>query len=265
MLKTDEGLDIQVTLLNLLYICDKIAQVANKVEERGKLSEERSTRQYVNIFMNGKNYEVPNDLTITTAMEYVGFRFIRGSGCRQGMCGACATLYRMRDSHKLRSALACQEVVSDGMQILMLPFSPAKKAIYDLSEVRPSENVLLEFYPEIARCLSCNTCTKACPQDLEVMQFVQAALRGEIGEISELSFECIECGLCAIRCPTEIVPYYVALLARRIYGRHVVGLSWRVEKRHREIEEGMFDDELEKISKMDIKELRELYSKRDFI
>ena len=97
------------------------------------------------------------------------------------------------------------------------------------------------------------------------MQFVQASLRGDFDEVTKLSFECIECGLCALRCPAEIVPYYVARLARRIYGRHVTGLSDRVEKRRKEIEEGIFDDELEKISKMDVQELRKLYNERDFI
>lgn len=229
------------------------------------MNEESSIEKNVSIFVNGKKYNVPSDLTIIDAMDHLGFRLIRGSGCRQGMCGACVTLYRMRDNYKLRSALACQELVKDGMQILMIPFFPAKKAIYDFKDVGPSDNVLVEFYPEIARCLSCNTCTKVCPQDLEVMQFVQASLRGDFDEVTKLSFECIECGLCALRCPAEIVPYYVARLARRIYGRHVTGLSDRVEKRRKEIEEGIFDDELEKISKMDVQELRKLYNERDFI
>ncbi|MFQ6077094.1 MAG: 4Fe-4S dicluster domain-containing protein [Candidatus Bathyarchaeia archaeon] len=226
---------------------------------------EESPIRHVNIFLNGKRYEVPFDLTIMDAIEYAGFRFIRGSGCRQGMCGACATFYRVSGDYRLRVALACQELVRDGMQVFIVPYSPAKKTIYNFKEVRPSEEVLVEFYPEIARCVGCNTCTKACPQDLEVMEYVQAAIRGDFERVAELSFECIECGLCAIRCPAEIVPYYVARLARRIYAKYIVGLSERVEKRRKEIEEGMFDEELEKMSKMDVHKLRELYSKRDFI
>jgi Fe-S oxidoreductase len=229
------------------------------------MSGEIPTETFIKISVNGKKYQVPSDLTIMDAMEYVGLKFIRGSGCRQGMCGACATLYRIRDDYKLRTALACQELVKDKMEVMMLPHSPANKASYNFEEVKPSENVLLEFYPEISRCLSCNTCSKACPQDLEVMQFVQAALRGDFKEVSELSFECIECGLCAIRCPADITPYYVARLARRIYGRHIVGLSGRVERRRREIENGVFNDELEEISNSDIQKIREIYRKRDFL
>lgn len=228
------------------------------------MSEESSIKSQVIIFVNGKKYKVFNDMTIMDAMEHVGFRFIRGSGCRQGMCGACATLFRTRDNYKLRTALACQELVEDGMQISMMTYSPAKKAIYDLEKIKISENVLLEFYPELARCLSCNTCTKACPQDLEVMQFVQAAIKGDVEEVSKLSFDCIECGLCAVRCPAEIVPYFVARLARRVYGRYLVGLADLLEKRQKEIDEGLFDDDLEKISKMELQKIRDIYSKRDF-
>jgi len=229
------------------------------------MSGENTVEQHVSIYVNGKKYDVPADSTILDAMEYAGFRFIRGSGCRQGMCGACATLYRMQDDYKLRGALACQEIVKDGMLVLMIPYSPASKAIYDFNEVEASKNVLVHFYPEITRCISCNTCTKLCPQELEVMQFIQAALRGDLKEVSELSFECIECGLCAIRCPAEIVPYFAARLARRLYGRHIMGPSERVERRCREIREGKFDPEIEKISKTDIQKIRELYSERDFI
>lgn len=227
--------------------------------------EQGSAEPCVSIILNGKQYLVPSDLTIVDAMEYAGFRFIRGLGCRQGMCGACATLYRMRDSYKLYAALACQELVRDGMQILMVPYSPVKKSVYDIDQLSPSENVLIEYFPEIARCLSCNTCTKACPQELEVMQFVQASIKGDFEEISRLSFDCIECGLCAVRCPAEIVPYFVARLARRIYGRYIVGLSGLVERRRREIEDGAFDDELDEISKMEPQKIREVYSKRDFV
>jgi len=131
----------------------------------------------VRIYVMGREYKVPAGLTIMKAIEYAGYRFIRGSGCRGGFCGVCSTVYRMKGDYKLRTALACQEVVEDGMYLVQLPFIPADKPIYNLEELTPSVNVLLEHYPEIAKCVSCNTCTKACPQELEVMDYVQAALR----------------------------------------------------------------------------------------
>ena len=50
----------------------------------------------VNIFLFGKKYAVPEELTIMKAMEYCGYQLVRGCGCRNGFCGACATIYRIK-------------------------------------------------------------------------------------------------------------------------------------------------------------------------
>ena len=235
----------------------------NMAETKQEEKEEQKEGETVRIYIMGREYKVPAGLTIMKAMEYAGYRFIRGCGCRGGFCGACATVYRKKGDYKLRMDLACQKVVEDGMYLVQLPFTPAEKAIYNLSELQPTTNVLLEYYPEIAKCVSCNTCTKACPQDLEVMDFVQAAIRGDIEQVAKLSFDCIMCGLCAMRCPAEIVPYNVALLARRLYGRNMLPRAKHVEERIKEIEEGKFDKEMERFVKMSLEELKEEYRKRE--
>ena len=216
----------------------------------------------VRIYVMGKKYEVPEGLTIMKAMEYIGYKFIRGAGCRGGFCGACATIYRMEGDYRLQVALACQELVRDGMYLTMIPFAPAKKKTYDIRKLRPTPNVFLQLYPEIARCLSCNTCTRACPQDIPVMDYVQAALRGDIKEAAELSFDCIACGLCAVRCPAGIVPYYVGLLARRLYGKYMLPKSEELKRRVEEIRSGVFDAELDKLVRMNVDELKRLYEMR---
>ena len=48
----------------------------------------------VTVFLFGKKYEVPDSLTIMEAMEYSGYQLVRGCGCRNGFCGACATSFR---------------------------------------------------------------------------------------------------------------------------------------------------------------------------
>ena len=64
--------------------------------------------QTVTIFLFGKKYEVPSDLTIMRAMEYAGYQLVRGCGCRNGFCGACATIYRIKGDRELKVCLACK-------------------------------------------------------------------------------------------------------------------------------------------------------------
>jgi ferredoxin len=237
-----------------------MAEAAN-VKKEVKVNE--SADDLITIYIMGKRYEVPNNLTIMKAMEYAGYRFIRGCGCRGGFCGACGTVYRTKDDYKLKAGLACQTVVEDGMYLTQIPFFPANKAIYDLEELKPTAEQVIKLYPEIFRCVSCNTCTKICPQDIEVMNYVNAALRGDISKTADLSFDCIMCGLCAARCPSEIVQYNVGILCRRLYGRHVAPPARHLEDRVAEVDEGKFDSALDDLIKADEKKLRKLYNERD--
>lgn len=211
----------------------------------------------------GREYSVPAGLTILKAMEYAGYRIIHGVGCRGGFCGACATVFRIKGDYKLRMALACQETAEEGMYITQIPFSPAEKPIYNIEALKPSVNTILQYYPEIAKCVSCNTCTKACPQDLEVMNYVQAALRGDFREVTSLSFDCIMCGLCSLRCPAEIVPYNIATLARRLYSKYILLRAKHLDERIKEIDSGTFINEILKLMQSRSSELIEMYEKRE--
>ncbi|MFX0163366.1 MAG: 2Fe-2S iron-sulfur cluster binding domain-containing protein, partial [Candidatus Hodarchaeota archaeon] len=79
---------------------------------------------WVRVFIMGREYKVPQGLTIMKAMEYAGYQFIRGAGCRGGFCGACGTVYRLENDYKLKFGLACQTTVEDGMYLAVLPFTP---------------------------------------------------------------------------------------------------------------------------------------------
>ncbi len=220
------------------------------------------TYEKVKIIVANTEFEVPSNLTIMKAFEYLGWRLDRGVGCRGGFCGACSTIYRLKGDHKLYTGLACATKVEDGMIVAQIPISPANKKLYDIESLKAVPNTMLEFYPEIARCISCNTCTKACPMDIEVMDYVQAALRGDIALAATLSFDCIMCGLCATRCPAEITQFNVGVLARRLYGRYIQPEYKQMTKRVKEIEKGKYDAELEKLMKTDKKGLAKLYAER---
>lgn len=221
--------------------------------------------EMVEIFVMGKKYRVTKGLTIMTALEYAGYKFTRGCGCRGGFCGACSTVYRTEDEYKLKMDLACQTSVEDGMYLVQLPFVPAVRDEYDIKEVDPEEhdNILLDHYPEIARCVSCNVCTKSCPQDIEVMDAVQAALREDIERCADLSFDCIQCGLCSMRCPADIKHYHLFQMARRTNGRYNQPDSDNLANRLEEIEEGVYEEEMHEMVAMNEEELRKRYEERD--
>jgi ferredoxin len=215
------------------------------------------------IYILSRKYYVPEGSTIITAMEYAGFKLKKGVGCREGFCGACASIYRLPNDYKLHGGLGCQTVVQEDMQIVQIPYVPAPKAIYDLEELEPDSNIFLKYYPEVYRCLSCNTCTKVCPQDLQVMDYVQAAVRGDIEKIAELSFDCLSCGLCAARCPAEITQFNVALLGRRVYGKYLSKKGKFVEKRLKEIEEGKYEEGYKELMALSKEDLKKRYFERD--
>jgi heterodisulfide reductase subunit C len=226
--------------------------------------EDKDVKNWVTIYIMGRAYKVPADLTILTAIEYAGYKFIRGCGCRQGFCGACATVYRKKGDYKLQTGMACQTRVEDEMYLVQIPFTPAEKAAYDVNKEKYNVNVFFKYYPEVARCVSCNTCTKSCPQDLEVMDYVQAAIKGDFKALADESFDCIQCGLCAMRCPSEIVQYNVAQLGRRMFGRYGSGFEPdHLLKRIKDIEEGKFNKDMDEITSLGRKELETLYAERE--
>ncbi|MBR1822268.1 MAG: (2Fe-2S)-binding protein [Clostridia bacterium] len=217
----------------------------------------------VNVFLYGKKYEVPSDLTIMEAMEYAGYKLVRGVGCRNGFCGACATVYRVKGDRELHAALACSTKVEDGMYVATLPFFPLIKEVYDINAVRPDEQIMMQLYPEIYSCVGCNACTKACSQQLNVMQYIAHAQRGEYDKCAELSFDCVMCGICSSRCPAGISHPQVAMLARRLNGKYIAPEAKHLTERVREIQDGLCSEAMEAIMAKPIEELKELYNHRD--
>mgnify|MGYP000630868465 CR=1 FL=1 len=209
--------------------------------------EKRPKLKMVKIYIMGREYLVPEGLTILKALEYAGYRMIRGVGCRAGFCGACSTVYRIKGDYRLYTALACQTTVQDGMYLVQLPFTPAEKPRYDIEKLSPDFATIVQFFPEVTRCVQCNTCTKVCPQEIQVMDAIQAILRGDIATAANLTFDCIACGICSMRCPAEIVHYNVFQLVRRLYGKYLTKKPKHLEERLKEIEQGKFREELDKL------------------
>ena len=215
------------------------------------------------IYIFGKKYDVPAELTIMNAMEYAGYQLKRGCGCRNGFCGACATIYRIQGSNELYTGLACSTKVENGMYIATLPFFPLVKQVYDINKIKPEQSVMMQLYPEIYSCVGCNACTRACPQELNTMQYIAYAQRGDFAKCAELSFDCVMCGCCSSRCPAGISHPQVAELARRINGKYLQPQSQHLLDRVAEIDKGKCEAAIQKMMKLPLDKIKELYNTRD--
>jgi succinate dehydrogenase/fumarate reductase-like Fe-S protein len=219
--------------------------------------------EIIPIYVMGKEYRVPETLTIMKALEYAGFKYIRGCGCRGGICGACATVYRKPGDYKIYTGLACQTVVEPGMYLTQLPFYPANRAIYDFAELTGKPEEIFELYPEMFRCVACNACTKVCPMDVEVMDYIAALKRGDIAAAAQMSFDCIQCGLCASRCMGELPQYHIGQLARRLNGAYITPRAEHLKTAVANIEAGRYNDVLNELESMDEEQLRKIYQQRE--
>ncbi|MFZ2447066.1 MAG: 4Fe-4S dicluster domain-containing protein [Syntrophobacteraceae bacterium] len=215
------------------------------------------------IYVMGKRYEVPETLTIMKAMEFAGFKFLRGAGCRGGVCGACPTVYRREGDYKLYFGLACQTVVEPNMYLAQIPFYPANRAVFDIEQIEPVAEAVHALYPELFRCVACNNCTKACPMHVEVLDYISAIKQGDIARAAKLSFDCIQCGMCASRCMGELPQYHIAQLVRRLYGKYIQPRAEHLQQRVEQIDSGRYDKALEDLQKMSHAELEKIYKERE--
>ena len=149
------------------------------------------------------------------------------------------------------------------MFVATLPFFPLVKQVYDIEKIKPTEQIMMQLYPEIYSCIGCNACTKACPQHLNVMQYIAYAQRGEYEKCAEESFDCVMCGICSSRCPAGISHPQVAELSRRLYGKYIAQKCEHLEKRVAEINAGDFDKLMEDLMNKPISEMKELYNHRE--
>ncbi|MDL2226063.1 4Fe-4S dicluster domain-containing protein [Deltaproteobacteria bacterium OttesenSCG-928-M10] len=217
------------------------------------------------IYYLGQRYDVPAGLTIMTALEWLGFVYTHGCGCRGGACGACATMYRVGGDYKLHGGLACQTMAVPGMTLVQIPYFPRPVTKYSIDEkITDPSQVLLSLFPAIQKCVGCGACARACPQNLRPIDYVAAALRGQWQEAADLSFDCLMCGLCAARCTGELVPHSIAMFVRRYYAKLVRIKPKYLVDRSNEIKSGKFAPGMKQMAETSIEELRRLYDARNF-
>jgi len=99
--------------------------------------------------------------------------------------------------------------------------------------------------------------------EIEVMDYIAAAMRGDITRLAELSFDCVMCGLCTARCPAEICQYNIAILGRRLYGKYIAPRAEHLASMVKEIEKGRYEQMLRELMDRDEETLKKLYIDRE--
>ncbi|WP_420906083.1 4Fe-4S dicluster domain-containing protein [Candidatus Magnetaquiglobus chichijimensis] len=210
--------------------------------------------------------QVPSGKTILSALEAVGIGPVRGVGCRGGVCGACAVLFRVpSQTHAMSAGLMCQQTVLDGMEILPLPHVPVKKQPHrlELPEDETPAHHVLRLYPEVNHCVMCGECVRMCPMDLDVMGYVGMIKRGDLKSAARESFTCIQCQLCVIRCPASISQPNAALAARRWLGAHQEPRAEHLTRMVEKVDSGRFTAIFRWMRRMDPMEFQALYLRRE--
>ncbi len=176
-------------------------------------------QEYVAVTINGQQISAGATLSVIEALWHTGNTRIKGVGCLEGVCGSCRILVRRANRSKVTMELACQTYVEKGMHVIFPPFPPSALRSYQLTDIKNSQEIELQFqhlFPEVNQCRSCGGCTESCPKGINVEQGMHLAAKGQFRETGELFIECIMCDLCQTACPEFIDPQYVGLFSRRV-------------------------------------------------
>ena len=196
----------------------------------------------VQLSVEGRQFEAPANCSILQAFAHAGETLVQSVGCMgQGVCGSCRVMVRRSGEREVRTALACETLVEDGMQVAFLDyFTEPARHTYRMEDIRDSWQALRtinEVFPEASHCRHCSGCDRACPKHLDVQRGVNLAVEGNLVASSQVFDECVMCNLCTLACPELIRPNHLGLLVRRM----IAALSLRpanLMRRLQQIESG---------------------------
>jgi Pyruvate/2-oxoacid:ferredoxin oxidoreductase delta subunit/ferredoxin len=214
----------------------------------------------VTIEIDGEVHSVSEGITLIQAMWRIGRPMIHGVGCLGGVCGACPVMVRHKvgpgaegygapnpNQMESKTSLACQTPVQAGMAVTFLPSDQSIKAIAPLPAAAPDRQTIFKFYPETKRCTACRSCTSVCPQGIDVMGGVRAAINGDLSAVAEKFTSCVMCGLCATVCEVRIRPHRVGMYARRLSGAFYPKAPLALLQRIEEIGSGKYEAEWDRM------------------
>jgi len=197
----------------------------------------------VSITVAGEKHDVPEGITVIQAMWHIGHSMEKNVGCLGGACGACAIVTRRPGEMLPKTGLACQMMVAEGLNISFLQGDPSKKEIAPLPADSPSRATVFQYYPETRRCVACQACTAACPQEIDVMAGVREMMIGDLAVVAARFTTCVSCGMCAAVCESRIRPHRMGLYARRLTGAFYPKSPTQLLNRIAEIDAGTYQSE----------------------
>lgn len=179
----------------------------------------------VHLSIEGRQVEAPANCSILQAFVYAGETLIEGVGCMgQGVCGSCRIMVRRSGEQEVKTALACETLIEDGMQVAFLDyFTESTRHVYRIEDIGDSWQTLRtisEIFPEASHCRHCSGCDRACPKGLDVQRGVNLAVEGKLAASSQVFDECVMCNLCTLACPELIRPNHLGLFVRRTIAAH---------------------------------------------
>jgi ferredoxin len=124
----------------------------------------------VRLIVEGRQIAAPAASSILQAFVHAGQTLVEGVGCMgQGVCGSCRVMVRRTGQQQVKTELACETVVEDGMQVSFLEYlTPLARRPYRIEDFADSWQVprkLLEFFPEAPHCRHCGGCTVRARKD----------------------------------------------------------------------------------------------------
>ncbi|MFZ6764673.1 4Fe-4S dicluster domain-containing protein [Pseudoroseomonas sp. WGS1072] len=184
-------------------------------------SETGGEEKGVRLVFDGHAIEARPGLSLLQAWIGAGLPLTENVGCLgQGVCGACRVLVRRTGERIAGTALACEVVAEEGMQVAFIDHFPARRPhAYDLEALGDSWSIpeqIDRVFPEARHCRHCSGCDRACPKGIEVQRMVNLAAEGQVFAAAGLFDHCVMCNLCVAACPEHIDPAHLGQFARRM-------------------------------------------------
>ncbi|ARP93333.1 2Fe-2S iron-sulfur cluster-binding protein [Bordetella genomosp. 13] len=207
------------------------------------MSDHAAASGAVQLTFDGHSIHAAAGVSLLQAWLQAGYPLTENVGCMgQGACGACRVLVRRRGERLAGTALACEMLVEDGMQVSFVDHFPARRVhAYDLRALTDSWTALDQIdavFPEARHCRHCSGCDRACPKGIEVQRMVNLAAAGQANAAAALFDHCVLCNLCVAACPEHIDPAHLGQFVRRMSASLTLRPSDLIT-RLREIEAGL--------------------------